>query len=117
MTVATKALSVPHIGSFMLETITLGMYGEPAHTIREYVQNAFDSIRAARRSTYPRMEGKVTIVFEADGIVIRDDGLGIPSDQVWVTLTSVGASKKERERDAGFRGIGRLAGMAYCDEL
>jgi hypothetical protein len=41
----------------------------------------------------------------------------VPADSAWNTLTSVGASKKDRQRDAGFRGIGRLAGMAYCDAL
>lgn len=107
----------PHIGAFVLETLTLGMYGEPRHTLREYVQNSFDSIRAAQRTRYLRGRGTVTVTVEADRIIILDNGLGIPSDQAWKTLTSVGASKKDRQRDAGFRGIGRLAGMAYCDEL
>ncbi|UXN57538.1 hypothetical protein [Phyllobacterium zundukense] len=39
------------------------------------------------------------------------------AEQAWNTLTSIGASKKDRQRDAGFRGIGRLAGMAYCDKV
>ena len=108
---------VPHIGAFVLETLTLGMYGEPRHTLREYVQNAFDSIGAAQRLKFLAEAGCVNIVVEEDAIVILDNGLGVSADQAWKTLTSIGASKKERERDAGFRGIGRLAGMAYCDEL
>lgn len=107
----------PHIGAFVLETLTLGMYGEPRHTLREYVQNSFDAIRAAQRTRFLRGRGKVTISIDTDSIVIRDNGLGVRADQAWKTLTSVGASKKDRQRDAGFRGIGRLAGMAYCDEL
>lgn len=107
----------PHIGAFVLETLTLGMYGEPRHTVREYVQNSFDSIRAAQRTRFLRDRGRVTIAFGADQISILDNGLGVPAAQAWRTLTSVGASKKDRQRDAGFRGIGRLAGMAYCDEL
>jgi molecular chaperone HtpG len=110
----TSPTLVPHIGSFVLETLTLGMYGDPKHTLREYVQNAFDSIRAARRTKLVKESGRVAISFEPDSIKIIDDGLGIPSGQAWATLTSIGASKKERQRDAGFRGIGRLAGMAYC---
>ena len=108
---------VPHIGAFVLETLTLGMYGEPRHTLREYVQNAFDSIGAAQRLKFLAEAGCVNIVVEEDAIVIADNGIGVSADQAWKTLTSIGASKKERERDAGFRGIGRLAGMAYCDEL
>ncbi|WP_189464965.1 ATP-binding protein, partial [Mesorhizobium sp. M2D.F.Ca.ET.223.01.1.1] len=107
----------PHIGAFVLETLTLGMYGEPRHTIREYVQNSFDSIRAAQRMRYLDERGKVTITFHEDAISILDNGLGVPADQAWKVLTSIGASKKDRQRDAGFRGIGRLAGMAYCSEL
>ena len=107
----------PHIGAFVLETLTLGMYGEPRHTLREYVQNSFDSIRTARRMRILRARGQVTITLQPDQIAILDNGLGVSAAHAWKILTSVGASKKDRQRDAGFRGIGRLAGMAYCDEL
>ena len=107
----------PHIGAFVLETLTLGMYGEPKHTLREYVQNSFDAVRAARQFGYLKAPGQVTVSLRPDRIVITDNGLGVRADQAWQTLTSIGASKKERQHEAGFRGIGRLAGMAYCDEL
>ena len=113
----TSGRAVPHIGAFVLETLTLGMYGEPRHTLREYVQNSFDAIRAAQRTRFLKDRGKVTISISPEAIKILDNGLGVPADQAWKTLTSVGASKKDRQRDAGFRGIGRLAGMAYCDKL
>jgi hypothetical protein len=48
----TSGRAVPHIGAFVLETLTLGMYGEPRHTLREYVQNSFDAIRAAQRTRF-----------------------------------------------------------------
>ena len=108
---------MPHIGSFVLETLTLGMYGDPRHTLREYVQNAFDSLRAAKRTQLVSDAGRVVITFDEDAIRVFDNGLGVPAAQAWSTLTSIGASKKERKRDAGFRGIGRLAGMAYCKTL
>ena len=107
----------PHIGAFVLEILTLGMYGEPRHTLREYVQNSFDAIRAAQRARYLTDRGKVTVTIASDTITIHDNGLGVSAAQAWTTLTSIGASKKDRQRDAGFRGIGRLAGMAYCDTL
>jgi hypothetical protein len=112
-----SAVQIPHIGAFVLETLTLGMYGEPRHTLREYVQNSFDAIRAAQRTRFLTERGKVTITLSEERILIRDNGLGVRADQAWNTLTSIGASKKDRQRDAGFRGIGRLAGMAYCDQL
>ncbi len=107
----------PHIGAFVLETLTLGMYGEPRHTLREYIQNSFDSIRAAQRMGILEERGCVAVKVKEDALIIKDNGLGISVNQAWRTLTSIGASKKDRERDAGFRGIGRLAGMAYCDKL
>ncbi|MBS0418674.1 MAG: ATP-binding protein [Proteobacteria bacterium] len=107
----------PHIGAFVLETLTLGMYGDPRHTLREYVQNAYDSIRAAQRTKFLNDRGRVDVTIASDAITIRDNGLGVRADLAWVTLTSIGASRKDRARDAGFRGIGRLAGMAYCEEL
>jgi hypothetical protein len=107
----------PHIGAFVLETLTLGMYGEPRHALREYIQNSFDAIRAATRLRFLTGRGRVDVTIGPDTIRIRDNGLGVRADMAWNTLTSVGASRKDRERDAGFRGIGRLGGMAYCDLL
>jgi hypothetical protein len=107
----------PHIGAFVLETLTLGMYGEPRHTLREYVQNSYDAIRSAQRTKFLTGRGVVRVTVTEDAITILDNGLGVASAQARNTLTSIGASKKDRDRDAGFRGIGRLAGMAYCDEL
>ena len=105
------------IGAFVLETLTLGMYGEPRHTLREYVQNSFDSIREAQRSNQISGSGKVRISYLENEICIRDNGVGVSALAAWDTLTSIGASKKNRKHDAGFRGIGRLAGMAYCKKL
>ncbi|KUR78049.1 ATP-binding protein [Novosphingobium sp. FSW06-99] len=109
-----------HIGSYVLETLTVGMYGEPRHAIREYIQNAYDSIRRARRSKWLEpAKGSVTITLDdlASTLTIEDDGTGISAATAWSVLSSVGASSKDRRQQAGFRGIGRLAGIAYCDEL
>ena len=105
------------IGAFVLEALTLGMYGEPLHTLREYVQNSFDAIREAWRSKQLSSRGTVSITYSDNEIKIRDNGAGVSASAAWDTLTSIGASKKDRMKDAGFRGIGRLAGMAYCEEL
>jgi hypothetical protein len=110
------------VGSFLLESLTTGMYIEPRDCIREYVQNGLDAIESARNSR-PRLlnpeAGTIKVMVDTDGDMIRivDDGVGIPAENVWETLTSIGASKKELRRSAGFRGIGRLAGIAYCDTL
>src|SRR3954451_22642521 len=97
----TSPPQLPHLGAFVLETLTLGMYGEPRHTLREYVQNSFDAIRAAQRTKFLLGRGEVRVTLAQDLIAIKDNGLGVPSAQAWNTLTSIGASKKDRERDAG----------------
>lgn len=87
----------PHIGAFVLETLTLGMYGEPRHALREYIQNSFDAIRAATRQKFLTDRGRIDVTIGPDTIRIRDNGLGVRADMAWNTLTSVGASRKDRE--------------------
>jgi len=110
----------PRIGSFVLETLTTGMYTEPLDTVREYVQNAFDSIRAAERAgvlSPNKGRAEITVDSKKRTLTIRDNGLGIPQDEVLDRLLDIGMSSKDYAQNAGFRGIGRLAGIAYCDRL
>lgn len=110
------------VGSYSLETLTTGMYENPFHCIREYVQNAYDAIRAARASGILAPDtGLVTVSISGSAsrptLSVKDDGEGIRSAEAISTLVSVGASKKRSNVNAGFRGIGRLAGIAYCATL
>lgn len=110
------------VGSFFLETLTTGMYENPFHCIREYVQNGFDAIRDAVRSDIlPEGEGRILISVEGTqrtpSLSIRDNGTGIGESKAVTTLVSLGASRKTPAHHAGFRGIGRLAGIAYCTTL
>lgn len=109
----------PYIGSYVLETLTTGMYGESRNALREYVQNSFDAIRAAvSGGALGPDEGRIhVLVSDANTIVIADNGMGLSVSAAFGTLTAVGASKKNLDRDAGFRGIGRLAGIAFCNTL
>ncbi len=117
----SRALEVkPYFGGFVLETLTVGMYGESKNALREYVQNGFDSIQDAigDRLIEPGA-GLIKIMYDADGqgLRIRDNGAGLPVALAAGTLTSVGASRKDYRSDAGFRGIGRLAGITFSDEM
>ena len=117
---ATPVAFTPYFGGFILETLTVGMYGEARNAIREYIQNGFDSIQRARETgVLAKDAGQITITMTGDkrGLVIRDDGTGLPAASAVATLTRVGASTKNHARNAGFRGIGRLAGIVFCDKL
>ena len=48
---------------------------------------------------------------------IFDNGRGLCKKQAISTLIDIGNSNKQRTQNRGFRGIGRLAGLGYCDEL
>ena len=109
----------PYLGGFILETLTIGMYGESRNAIREYIQNAFDSIQHAIYGTKTLSPGTglISIAMDPDGasLLIRDNGSGLPAKTAVGTLTSIGASTKDYKKEAGFRGIGRLAGIVFSD--
>ncbi len=113
-------MNVVVIGARILDVLTTGMYPDALDAIREYVQNSFDAIRRAERAGILQPNhGDVTVTINTQKreLSVRDNGIGIPSDEAQTTLLSLGASKKRVGEDAGFRGIGRLAGLAYCEKL
>jgi len=109
-----------HFGAFILETLTMGMYGESRNAIREYIQNSFDSLHQAlkdRLISSEQMRIEVSLDTSRGEMVIRDNGSGLKSSNAVDVLVSVGASRKDFKKNAGFRGIGRLAGIVICDTL
>ena len=92
------------------------MYAEPLMVLREYVQNSTDSIDLLPKNT-PQPIVKITIDGRNRSLEILDNGVGIPSRKVERTLLNIGASEKDPVNARGFRGIGRLGGLGYCDTL
>lgn len=108
------------IGKHTLESLTSGMYSDSYVVFREYIQNSVDSIDEAVRMgvLVPGTEQIVVRLAPTENqIVITDNGLGIPFEDVEKTLISIGNSKKSSESSRGFRGIGRLAALSYCQRL
>ena len=109
------------IGKDILELLSSSMYVDPMTIYREYVQNAADSIDEARADGMlgPHEPGKVSIAIDLDArnISIRDNGTGLRYAEFGKRLTSFGASSKRGRGTRGFRGVGRLAGIGYCQEL
>jgi len=108
----------PHlvrVGKDVVELLTSGMYVSPVSIFREYVQNAADSIDAIQDAA----ERTISIDFnhQARSVIIRDDGAGIRSEDVLRVLLAIGGSPKRGTSARGFRGVGRLSGLAYCREL
>lgn len=109
------------IGKDILELVSSAMYIDPLTIYREYIQNAADSIDDARMAGILGADeaGRVDITLDVTGraVKIRDNGSGVPNGEFAKRLTALGGSRKRSTTARGFRGIGRLAGLGYCQEL
>ena len=108
-------------GANILENLTTGMYKDSKVIYREYIQNACDQIdKAVALGILPSIEnGKIEIWLSEEDrtISIEDNATGINQSEFESTLANIADSKKQVSKDKGFRGIGRLCGLAYCREL
>jgi hypothetical protein len=106
------------VGKDVLELLSTSMYVDPMTIYREYVQNAVDAIEE-RGKTGRRSSGRVSIDLDtaARSIKLRDNGIGLGWDIFSDRLCTLGASAKRGTSARGFRGVGRLAGLGYCQEL
>lgn len=109
------------VGKDVIEILTTGMYVSPVTVYREYIQNAADSIDAARAAgAIARTErGAVSVSFDHAGrsVTVRDNGAGIGTKDAIPILLAIGGSTKRGTSARGFRGVGRLSGLAYCRAL
>ena len=108
-------------GKDILELLSSSMYVDPLTIFREYIQNSVDAIDDAVQQGVLKnhTKGKVNVVLDHIDrrIIIRDNGVGVSSKTFEEQLISFGASKKRNTDARGFRGVGRLAGLGYCQEL
>jgi len=103
-------------GKYVLDSLSAGMYSHPLMALREYIQNSADAI-----DHLPSLPDSTSINVAIDGrqrsVTVSDNGVGIPCDKARSTLLNIGCSEKDPTLNRGFRGIGRLGGLGYCDEL
>ncbi len=107
-------------GANIIENLTTGMYQDSKVIYREYLQNSCDQIdKAVAEGLLQEGEGKIQIWldFAQRTISIEDNATGIPASDFQRTLSNIADSDKQLGVDKGFRGIGRLCGLAYCREL
>lgn len=117
-------------GANIIENLTTGMYQDSKVIYREYIQNACDQIDKAEKlgilstrdmnKKIPDLgQGLIDIWLKPEEryIVIEDNATGIKADEFQHTLGNIADSDKVMGQDKGFRGIGRLCGLAYCKKL
>jgi Histidine kinase-, DNA gyrase B-, and HSP90-like ATPase len=111
----------PLVGKDVLELLSSSMYVNALSIYREYVQNSADAIEeaVALGLLSGPAQGRLDIFVdcEARKVRIRDNGIGIKKSEFDRTLVALGASRKRGTKARGFRGVGRLAGLGYCQEL
>lgn len=115
-----QSCTKPKVGKYILDTISIGMYNNPLMVIREYVQNSTDSIDEFQRNNgFYNEQPKIEIFIDgiARSLLIKDNGAGVPAKSASNALHNLGKSLKKVTLNRGFRGIGRLGGLGYCDEL
>jgi hypothetical protein len=109
------------VGKDILELLSSAMYVDPLSIFREYIQNAADSLDEAtelglfRNGSHPAIH--ITVDPAARSATVADTGAGVPRTSFAHTLTSIGGSRKRGTSARGFRGVGRLAGLGYCQTL
>jgi|Deesub1362B_J571_1020462.scaffolds.fasta_scaffold04258_2 molecular chaperone HtpG len=93
------------IGGALISILSEGLYTDPMHAVREYVQNSIDA-------------GAQYIVIKMTGnsVIISDDGCGMNLEEL-KQARQVGISKKDYLQYVGFRGIGIYSGFGLCDQL
>ena len=98
-----------------MNLITTGTYDNPLAIYHEYIQNAAD---AANRTIDEKI-GKIEIEIDPLGmrVRIRDDGPGLSEEKAYRALVPIANSQKKRGPDRGFRGIGRLSGLAFAESV
>ena len=109
--------AVPHltIGSSILGLVTAGMHDNPLAIYREYIQNAVDALARSRKGNQGRIE--ITLDPQGRTASIRDNGPGLSYQQCLKELLPIGRSSKRIGTDRGFRGIGRLSGLAFASTV
>ena len=108
------------IGKNILENLTTGMYADSKVIYREYVQNACDQIdKAVELGIIDREQAEVFISIKEDErfISVEDNATGVKEADFVAQLGDIANSDKKVGVDKGFRGIGRLCGLAYCKTL
>lgn len=110
----------PVIGKYILDTLSIGMYNNPLMLIREYVQNSVDAIdESTKNGDIPLAKARIEIKIDGrkKSLTIIDNGAGVKASRAYNVLHDIGKSFKRISHNRGFRGIGRLGGLGYCETL
>ncbi len=104
------------VGASIVEIITESLYDKPIVVFREYVQNSADSLRVAEEDDSTSSLA-IKIWKDQDSLYFLDNGTGIAPEKFASTMGSIADSAKIKSKNIGYKGIGRLSGLSYCQKL
>ena len=102
------------VGASILNIITESLYDKPIVVFREYVQNSVDSFSSVDTDTTHLLTSKI---WESNkNLYFLDNGSGIPEKEFINRMKSIAFSTKIKAKNLGYKGIGRLSGISYCNK-
>lgn len=105
-----------NVGAGILNIITESLYDKPIVVFREYVQNSVDSFRKAElKVNKDDLFSKIWM--NNNNLYFLDNGNGIFQDDFFERIQKIAYSKKKKTENIGYKGIGRLSGLPYCEKL
>lgn len=103
------------VGASILNIITESLYDKPIVVFREYVQNSVDSLSSIETESEISLTSKI---WETNNnLYFLDNGSGISQNDFINRMKSIAFSTKIKTSNLGYKGIGRLSGISYCDKL
>ena len=115
------------VGANIISIITESLYDKPVVVFREYVQNSIDAfsksgkilencavdicIKARNKDVTQNDANEILDIF------FLDNGTGIEYEAFEDKMRDIASSGKRKYRDMGYKGIGRLSGISYCERL
>ncbi len=105
------------VGAGILNIITESLYDKPIVVFREYVQNAVDSFFKTMGTTVAKKDLFCRIGYENGNLYFLDNGNGIDENKFENEMKHIAYSHKKRTLNMGYKGIGRLSGISYCERL
>lgn len=95
------------------------LYPRKLEVVREYIQNASDALDSFA-SVADVIEDdaalQIKISIQGRSLLIWDNGIGMDAEEI-SKLRRIAFSEKREGEEAGYKGIGRLAGIAVANKL
>jgi len=99
-----------------LEALSGGLYPNKLDVLREYLQNSYDAIRNYVEEGHELTDCKIRVLVQGRSVVIQDNAGGMDLETL-KEYRKMGFSKKPFGTYAGWRGIGKAAGLAVAEKL